>query len=296
MSSVGPPPAAARPPPNEFGSASRSALARERIVTARAALADCRLCAHECRVNRLAGDTGRCRAGAGARIFSAQIESGDELDLIPTFAIALSGCDLRCEFCITAGPSWNPRAGEPLDVARVAAQAGTALTRGARSVMILGGEPTIHLPTVIELVASMPDTATLVWRTNAHASTQARELLDGLFDVWVADLKFGNDTCAERLANVPQYSRFVQENLRWAAARTRLVVRHLLMPGHLDCCWRPVAEWLRDELPGVKVSLRTGYWPIAHATRHSELRRTLSTTESARAAEIARANELNLVE
>src|SRR5208283_3397885 len=92
----------------------RSAMARDRAAAARAALSDCRLCAHDCGVNRLAGETGLCRAGPDARIFSAQVEVADELELIPTFAIALSGCDLRCDFCITGAASWNPRAGEPL--------------------------------------------------------------------------------------------------------------------------------------------------------------------------------------
>ena len=112
--------------PNCAGSetgAPRSVRARERAAAARAALADCRLCAHDCGVNRLAGATGLCHAGAEARFFSAQIEVSDELELIPTFAIALSGCDLRCDFCITGGPSWNPRAGEPLRVDELAARA-----------------------------------------------------------------------------------------------------------------------------------------------------------------------------
>jgi uncharacterized Fe-S radical SAM superfamily protein PflX len=85
----------------------RPALARERARRAWAMLADCRFCAHDCGVNRLAGESGLCRAGAAARFFSAQVEVSDEMELIPTFAVALSGCDLRCDFCITGGPSWN---------------------------------------------------------------------------------------------------------------------------------------------------------------------------------------------
>src|SRR4051812_24423011 len=94
---------------------SRSALARGRAGAARWALADCHLCAHHCGVDRLAGETGLCHAGVEARVFSAQIEVSDELELIPTFAIALSGCDLRCSFCITGAQSWNPQAGEPVN-------------------------------------------------------------------------------------------------------------------------------------------------------------------------------------
>jgi putative pyruvate formate lyase activating enzyme len=280
----------------DWKSASRRRVAAERVLKARAALLNCHLCAHHCGVNRVAGEQGLCHAGAGTRVFSAQVEVSDELELIPTFAIALSGCDLRCAFCITGAESWNPRAGENLDLEKLAARAESALTRGARSVMILGGEPTIHLPTALDIVSVLPDDARLVWKTNAHGSTQARALLAGLFDVWLADYKFGNDVCAERLACVPNYSAIVRENLLWAMHDSELIVRHLLMPGHVECCWRPVAAWLANEMSGVKVNVREGFWPGWQASRHAELRRTVSTAEAERAWSIAREFELNLVE
>ena len=274
---------------------SRMFLARERARIARAMLADCHLCEHHCGVNRLAGEPGLCHAGAEARIFMAQAEVSDELELIPTFAIALSGCDLRCDFCITGGPSWNPRAGEPVRLKELVEQADAALANGARTVMILGGEPTIHLPTALEIVAALPDDAKLVWKTNAHGSAQARELLNGMFDVWLADFKFGNDACALRLAKVLDYVRVVRENLRWANEHSELIVRHLLMPGHVECCWRPAAEWLAEYLPGVKVNLRSGFWPAWQAARHPELRGTVSAPECEQAWEIAHECRLNLV-
>jgi putative pyruvate formate lyase activating enzyme len=246
-------------------------------------------------VNRLAGETGLCHAGAAARVFSAQVEVSDELELIPTFAIALSGCDLRCDFCITGAPSWNPRLGEPRDVEMLAARARTALDEGARTIMILGGEPTVHLPAALEIVAALPDDAKLIWKTNAHGSRQARELLDGMFDVWLADYKFGNDACAQRLAKVPDYTRVIRENLLWANEHSELIVRHLLMPGHVECCWQPVAAWLAENLPAVKVNLRSGFWPAWHSARHSELRRMACQAEVERAWQIVNELDLNLV-
>jgi len=274
----------------------RSALARERAAAAHAALADCHLCAHHCGVNRLAGPAGLCHAGDAVRVFSAQVEVSDELELIPTFAIALSGCDLRCDFCITGAPSWNARLGEALQPEVLAQRAEAALADGARTIMVLGGEPTIHLPAALAIVAALPDSSRLVWKTNAHGSAAARELLDGMFDVWLADYKFGNDACAQRLAKAPDYLRVVQENLLWANEHSELIVRHLLMPGHVDCCWKPVAAWLAAELPGAKVNLRSGFWPAWHSARHSELRGTVSKDESERAWDIARDCEINLVE
>jgi putative pyruvate formate lyase activating enzyme len=273
----------------------RRAQARERAAIARAMLEDCHFCAHHCGVNRLAGEFGLCHAGAAANYFLAQTEVTDELELIPTFAIALSGCDMRCDFCITGAESWNPRAGARFSAADMAARATAALSNGAKTVMVLGGEPTIHLHAALELVAELPDTARLVWKTNAHGSEQARELLDGIFDAWVADFKFGNDACARRLAKISNYTGIVQENLVWANVHSELIVRHLLMPGHIECCWRPVAEWLAENLPGVKVNLRSGFWPAWHARWHRDLRGTVSHDEAKCARRIAEINRLNLV-
>lgn len=295
---------------------SRPALARERARSARELLADCRLCAHDCGVNRLAGETGLCHAGADAHFFSAQTEVSDELELMPVFSVALSGCDMRCDFCITGRESWNPRAGKSFSAAEIAEQAKAALANGAKTVMVLGGEPTIHLPAALEFVSHLPADAKLIWKTNAHGTAQARGLLDGIFDVWLADFKFGNDACAQRLAKTPDYVRIVRENLLWFAGRTvgvqalacskdtlkrelqrgELIVRHLLMPGHVECCWRPVAEWLAENLSGVKVNLRSGFWPSWHARRHGELASQISAGENETAFGLARELGINLIQ
>ena len=275
--------------------ANRAKVAGERARRARALLANCRLCAHDCCVNRLAGEIGLCHAAATTRFFSAQVEVSDELELIPTFAVALSGCDLRCDFCITGQSSWNPHAGVGFDPREMAIQAEDALLNGAQTVMILGGEPTIHLPDVLEFISFLPDTVRLVWKTNAHGSEQARELQEGIFDVYLADFKFGNDVCAQRLAKVSNYLEIVRENLLWAVQDSELIVRHLIMPGHLECCWMPVAKWLAAELPSIKVSLRSGFWPGWHAARHNDLSRMVSAEESSAALRIARDLNLNLI-
>ncbi|MGH7939748.1 MAG: radical SAM protein [Limisphaerales bacterium] len=238
---------------------------------------------------------GLCHASSRTRFFLAQPEVTDELELVPTFAIALSGCDLRCDFCITGRESWNPRIGQSFSAKRMAAMAEAALNNGARTVMVLGGEPTIHLHAVLDLIASLPDAARVVWKTNAYNSDEARELLDGMIDVWLADFKFGNDRCARRLAKVPDYIEIVTENLLWANAHSELIVRHLLMPGHVQCCWKPVAKWLAENLPGVKVNLRSGFWPGWRARLHPELCRTISEEEAIGGQQIAGNYELHLV-
>ena len=80
-----------------------------------------------------------------------------------------------------------------------------------------------------------------------------------------------------------------------APPRGELIVRHLLMPGHLKCCWRPVAEWLSENLPGVKVNVRSGFWPAWHARKHVDFQNPLAASEDEAAIAVAHNLGLNLI-
>ena len=90
--------------------------------------------------------------------------------------------------------------------------------------------------------------------------------------------KFGNDDCAERIAGVERYVAMVTRNLKIAAAQGDLIVRHLLLPGHFDCCYRPIVAWMQRELPEAKFSVRDGYLPKWQAHRSAELATTLPSS------------------
>jgi putative pyruvate formate lyase activating enzyme len=145
----------------------------------------------------------------------------------------------------------------------------------------------------LEIVSALPETK-LIWKTNACGTARSRALLEGLFDVWLAEYKFGNDECARRLSRAENYTAVVRENLVWANEHSELIVRHLLMPGHVDCCWRPIAEWLATLYPAAKVSLRTAFWPSK--TRHAELGKFVSTEDTRLAQEITEYYNLHLIQ
>lgn len=228
-------------------------------------LHSCRMCAFDCGADR--GDPAivarlPCRAGTEARIFHLGAEYAGETALIPTGVISFSGCNWRCNFCLTGGPSQDATRGEPF----VAAEAARRLLAfpGLRSITILGGEPIIHLPAALALIAHIPAALPVVWKTNASAGAEALGLLDGQVDLVLADLKFGSDYCA-RIHARAAHQDTVWANLHWAHARGRLLVRHLLMPGHLECCTRPALERLAHELPGTRISLMSGFLPTFRA-------------------------------
>lgn len=266
----------------------RARVARERHREAYASLSACRLCARQCGVNRLKGEKGYCRSGVAPHVFSAQVEVGDEADLTPSFAVALSGCNLRCAFCITAARSQEPDAGAPLDLRALREQVRDSLACGINTVTIYGGEPTVHLPWALAFIAALPKTVRIVWKTNAYAALPSCQWLDGLIDVCLADYKFGNDTCAMRLAQAPDYVATVQDYLIRASEHGAAVIRHLLMPGHVKCCWAPVASWISRQMPDVSVSLQTAFWPRATCAEHPELEKTVAEEERQLALDIGR--------
>jgi putative pyruvate formate lyase activating enzyme len=208
------------------------------------------------------------------------VEYGEELDLIPSHEFYLSGCDLRCAFCIAGVNAFDPGRGQQLTTEFFNDAVDWGRSRGARNIQWVGGEPTIHLPALLDVMAACPRLPPVVWKSDFHCTPEALELLAGVADVYVADFKFGNDHCAARLAGVMDYVRIVTRNLRLASAQGRLIVRHLLMPGHLDCCYRPVVEWMSRHLPRTEFSLREGYLPSWRSHQFVELGRPVSRAET----------------
>jgi putative pyruvate formate lyase activating enzyme len=255
----------------------------------------CNLCEHRCGANRLAGERGPCKASAEARVYQHRIEYSEEAELVPAHLFYLSGCDLRCVFCIQEVDAFDPRRGQPLTCEFFRDAVAWGKAQGARTLEWLGGEPTIHLPNILEAMAFCSDLPPVVWKSDFYSTPEAMALLDGAVDIYLPDLKFGNDLCASRLAGVDRYFEVVTRNLKIALEQGEVIVRHLLLPGHFDCCYRPIVNWIRANLPEVKFSLRDGYLPRWQANRHVDLSRPLDRGEGERAREIARTAGLRLV-
>jgi putative pyruvate formate lyase activating enzyme len=268
----------------------------DRVALAQRHYRACGLCEHRCGVDRLAGEVGPCKAGATPRVFRHRVEYGEELDLVPSHLFYLSGCDLRCAFCIAGLDAFDPRRGRELTTEFFNDAVAWGRREGARNIQWVGGEPTIHLPALLDVMSRCPDLPPVVWKSDFHCTPEALSLLDGVADVYLADFKFGNDDCARRLCGVDNYLSILKRNLSIAARQGRLIVRHLLLPGHTDCCLRPIVLWMAEHLPTAEFSLRDGYLPAWRARQMVTLDRPNSVSEIATAARMVAAAGLEVIE
>lgn len=253
----------------------------------------CTLCERKCGAARHAGEAGACGASRETPVSRTFVHVGEEPCLVPSFSVYLQGCNWRCRYCSEASELSSPPRSwlNPPDLARQIEQEGAS---GARTVNFGGGNPDAFLPGILETLSNVEHPLPVIWNSNAYCSESTMRLLDGVVDTYLFDLRYGNDTCAARLSGVPACLATVRRNLLAAYAQGQLIVRHLVLPDHVDCCSLPALDWLADELPDVRLSLLLDYVPLPRGRTTSSLCRRLSGSEVTRVREHARARGLTL--
>jgi putative pyruvate formate lyase activating enzyme len=264
-----------------------------RAETAREALRDCRLCPRNCSVDRTAGVSGYCGLDDSLRCFRELLYDGEEDGLNPSYQVCFTGCNLRCEFCAVAEWNESPFAAAKTDIGELCNKITARMKQGARTLNLLGGEPAINIYGILKLLSRLECKTMVVWNSNMYYNEIVSELIEGLVDVYLADLKVGSERCARTILGSADYLEVTKKNIVRAAGHGRLIVRHVILPGHTECCLKPVLHWLAEELPGVEVSLRDNYFPPANA-RYSPMV-YLSRKEFENAMQLAGKLRLNLV-
>lgn len=265
------------------------------VVAARMLVSPCRLCPRRCLADRQSGATGYCGVGHAAYYFDIAVHYGDEMAFIPNYAVSFSGCNLRCRHCITAPAAWLPTVGTLVDCRRLAREIAAVHAQGMRFLHLVGGEPMLHLPLILDLAQYLPTTMRILLDANFYWSAEAMPLLNGVVSDFLPDLKFGNDNCARRLADAVDYWRTVTANILAARAIGDTIVRHLLLPGHFDCCLVPVVEWMAGNCPQTPFSLRRQFVPCGEDLALGKCG-FVSEQEYRRAVDFARQEGVNLVE
>ena len=286
--------------------------------------ASCTLCPRNCGVDRGRGGLGVCRTGRQALVSHALLHFGEEPVLSGTadvrqdgpapevsrcggFAgggrsgsgtVFFAGCNLKCLFCQNYQLSWLDE-GEPVSDEALAGMMLDLQEQGALNINLVS--PThVVLPVLRGLRAAYAGglEVPLVWNSSGYDGLEALRALDGIVDVYLPDLKYHSPQVAGRYSGAADYFDHAARALREMSvqqpvldlgrdgvARRGLIVRHLMLPGHVDETLF-LLRWIKENLsPLVGLSLMSQYHPAHKAP--AELRRAVGPEEYRRAADLA---------
>ncbi len=234
----------------------------------------CRLCERRCMVRRFRGEIGACRLEGTAYVHSAFLHMGEEAPLVPSGTIFYGGCNFTCVYCQNFDISQvQPRTGLPVTSELLARIQDDLASRGARNINHVGGEPTPNLFVIVDSLRYVRANIAQLWNSNFYMSYEALNILLDIIDIWLPDFKYGNNQCALRLSAVPRYFETITRNLKVAVEWGDMIIRHLVLPNHLECCTKPVLRWISKNLPKDKilVNIMDQYTPLHLVSKYPKM-------------------------
>jgi putative pyruvate formate lyase activating enzyme len=224
----------------------RGALA-ERAREAAERLRECRLCPRACGADRSADERATCGVGRRACVASAHLHFGEESPLVGTGGsgtIFFAGCNLGCCFCQNFDISHETHRSQEATPGQLARVMLDLQRRGAHNINLVTPSHVVAqvleaLPIAIDGGLELP----LVYNSGGYDTVETLELLDGVVDIYMPDIKVRAPDVAGRFFGAPDYPEVaaaaVKEMHRQVGdleldgdgvAVRGLLVRHLVMP------------------------------------------------------------------
>ena len=278
----------------------------ERASEAISRLESCQICPRHCSVNRLKDEKGFCHGERHTRIYSYAPHFGEEPPLVGTRGsgtIFFSGCNLACVFCQNYEISQLDHGTEVRTVGLA-----TIMKRlqdlGCHNINFV--TPSHYVPQILEaliIARAMGLTVPLVYNSGGYDSVETLQLLDGIFDIYMPDMKYGSDEMALKYSNALEYTRYakaailemhrqvgdleIDDDDDDGVALRGLLVRHLVLPrGAAGTA--EVVRFLSQEVSGnTYLNVMAQYRPEYKACGYSELDRSLTTQEYEEAVRMA---------
>ena len=267
----------------------------------------CRLCPRNCGAKRRQGEIGQCGIGDELSISSIGLHHGEEFPISGvrgSGTVFLAGCNLHCLFCQNADIS-QMRMGESLSAEQLAQAMVNLQKSGAHNINWVS--PTHVVPMLAEALLIAWEEGLqipLVYNTGGYDSLEVLALLDGIVDIYMPDMKYGDAETAKRLSGIDDYPHHNQAAVRemyrqvgslecdaQGIAKRGLLVRHLVLPENLSTS-EQVFSFLDEKLPGiVDVNVMAQYRPCFRADEIPELRRRHHASEFQEAVNMARSRE-----
>ena len=275
----------------------------ERLEMALEILSNCELCPRKCHVNRLKSDKGFCKTGRNAAVSSYGPHFGEEKVLIGRFGsgtIFFTHCNMACVFCQNYDISQLGKGNEVS--AQELADIMLELQRtGCHNINLVS--PTHCVAQMLEALLIAFEEGLkipIVYNTGGYDSVDTLKLLDGIVDIYMPDIKYGDDETGNRYSQVPDYftvaKKAVKEMHRQVGdlktddsgiAVKGLLARHLVLPGDLADTEK-VMEFLATEISTETfVNIMDQYRPLYMAGQYPEFSRSINRAEFQRAVKIA---------
>ncbi|MCS7134361.1 MAG: radical SAM protein [Candidatus Pacearchaeota archaeon] len=274
----------------KFKLARSRGILKRKINQAKKILESCELCERKCHVNRYK-EEGWCRVKDKLLVSSYFTHYGEEYFFVPSFTVFFWSCTFSCQFCQNWSISHRfeePQTMKPKELASIIDE-----HNYCKNINFVGGEPTPYLPFILETLRYVKSNIPIIWNSNFFMSLKSMKILKGIIDVYLSDFKYGNDECAKRLSKVDNYTAIIKRNHLLAAKNAELVIRHLILPGHVECCSKPILDWIAKNIKDkCIVNLMDQYRPEFYAYKFKELNRTINISEFEKV--LGYAKELNL--
>ena len=290
-----------RAPRASYVALARSGELELRAERLDALLSDCTVCPRDCRVDRRV-EIGECATGADPVVASWCPHHGEEPVIsgpLGSGTVFLANCNLRCATCQNHDISQRPAQFRSSTVSddELAGIFLELADRGCHNINWVS--PSHQVPQLVRalvLAAGRGLTIPIVYNTNGYDSVATLELLDGIVDVWMPDLKFADPEVGCRLSGVADYPEraraalaemFRQVGDAWelgpgGVLHRGILIRMLILPGGLAGVEANL-EWVARELsPELAISLLAQYRPahrVVSSSAFGDLRRGITADE-----------------
>ena len=258
-------------------------------------LVNCTICPNNCKVNRIDGKVGKCKADVKVKIALASLHFFEEPCISGkngSGTVFFSNCNLSCKFCQNYEISALGK-GKEITIEELADTFLELQKKGANNINLV--TPTIYAYQIIEALKIAKEKGLkipVVYNSNGYESVDTLKSLEGYIDVYLPDLKYYYNDIALKYSGVKEYfenaTKAIQEMYRQVGSpkfneegiiQKGLIIRHLVLPGNIDNS-KKVLEWIKNNIDErVYVSIMAQYFPCYKAKEMEELNRKLSKEE-----------------
>lgn len=281
----------------------------QRVAQAHTHLSICDVCALGCPIDRLTGEKGRCKTGEKAIISSFIPHHGEESVLSGwrgSGTIFFSRCNLKCQYCQNHDISQTDdgQETEPEEIAQIM----LSLQRhGCHNINFVSPShvvPQILASILIAVKAGL--ILPLVYNTGGYDSPAMLSLLDGIIDIYMPDMKYGDSSIAQKYSKIPKYAEVNQNTVREMyrqvgdlqvdednLALRGLIIRHLVLPDNISGTDK-VVEFISKEISKeTYVNIMEQYRPVYNAYCYPEINKPITYQEYSNAIQKAKAAGLH---